>query len=125
MLGAVDGDFGQIKPDDPVVPVECLVDETVEHPGLPPLVATSSQRRLRTLPETPGDIPRAARHQPEQDRLEAFEVVAAWTVTAQRMLVDHRRQSRFDRRPDSRDNTRMKCEHAGDLHLVVVFWIAP
>jgi len=36
------------------------------------------------------------------------------------MFVHNFWQARFDCRPDSRDNTRMKCEHAGDLHLVVV-----
>ena len=35
------------------------------------------------------------------------------------MLIHHLGQSRFDRSPDNRDNTRMKCEHKSDLHLVV------
>ena len=41
-------------------------------------------------------------------------------MATQRMVVHDHWQARLDRRPDSRDNTRMKCEHAGDLHLVVV-----
>ena len=45
--------------------------------------------------------------------------VPAATVTAQRMVVHNVGQPRLDRRPDRRDNTRMKCEHEGDLHLVL------
>ena len=92
--------------------------------GDPRFVASSSQRCLRAVPEPTDNIPRAARDEPEQDRFEAPELVTAWSMTAQRMAVVNLGQPRFDRRPDSRDNTRMKCEHESDLHLAVV-WIAP
>ena len=115
----IDRDFRQIKPDDPVIALERFVDQTIEHTSLPPFVATSPKRCFGAFPETASDIPRAASDEPEQDCLEAFEVVAPWTVTAQRMLINHVGQPRFDRCPDCRDNTRMKCKHEDDLHLVV------
>ena len=43
VLGSVDRDLGQIEPDETVVAREGLVDQAVEHAGLPPLVAPSTQ----------------------------------------------------------------------------------
>lgn len=63
--------------------------------GDPRFVASSSQRCLRAVPEPTGNIPRAARDEPEQDCFEASEVVTARPVTAQRMIVGHLWQTRF------------------------------
>ena len=71
VLGTVDGDVAEIEPDDAVVAGQGLIDQTVEHPGLEPLGAAAPQRRLRSLAEPTGHIPRAAGDQPEQDRFEA------------------------------------------------------
>jgi hypothetical protein len=57
------------------------------------------------------------------DRLEDPEVVQPATMTSQRVSIDHDRQAWLDRRPQSHDNTRLKCEHEGDLHSVVVILV--
>lgn len=68
MLGGVDGHLRQVEGDDPVVAGDGFFDHRVEHPGFDPGVAAASQRGLRSLAEPAGHVPRAARHQPEQDR---------------------------------------------------------
>jgi len=113
VLGTVNGDLAEIEPDDAVVAGQGLIDQTVEHPSLQPLVAPAPQRRFRSLAKATGHIPRAASDQPEQDRFEAVPVRKAATVTPERMLIDHHRQPRRDRCPHDVDNTRMNCEHDG------------
>lgn len=60
VLGPVDRDLGQIEGDDLVVGVEGFLDETLEQPGIGPLVEPTSQRRLGALAEPTSDIPGTA-----------------------------------------------------------------
>src|SRR5690606_22635329 len=106
VLAAVDRAVAEIKADDPVIAGDGLVDELVEHARRDPVVAAGPQGGIggRAAEQTLGVDPRAARHQTDQDALEADPIGDPRAVTAQRVAVGYRRDERLDRGPDSIDH---------------------
>jgi hypothetical protein len=108
---AVDTDLGQVESDDAVERDERFVFQLLEHACRDPLVTAGSQRRVRHLMlQNRFDIdPRATGGEPDQDPSEAQPVRHPRAVTAQRMLVDARRQERLDRGPHRVHHLGLEC----------------
>jgi hypothetical protein len=97
----VERDLPEVEADNPVVRVDRMVAELIEHPRRDPLIPPGPQRRVRdlALQDRFDTDPRTARHQADQDPPETQPVRDPGPVTAQRVSSGHGRDQRFDRRP--------------------------
>ena len=109
----VDGDVAEVEAEDLVERGVRFGFEPVEHASRDPLVAASSQRRVRHLViQDRFDIdPRRAGHEPDQDPAEAQVVIGARPVTAQRVRTIRRWEQRLDRPPENIDHFPLEGAH--------------
>jgi len=109
---AVDRDFGEVEPDDPIERCFGLSTQLVEHAGRDPLVAAGPQRRIGHLEvHDRFDVdPRRSGHQPDQDPPETQPVRDPWSVAAERVLAWFREQ-RFDGRENGVHHFGLECAH--------------
>jgi hypothetical protein len=109
----VDGDVAEVEAEDLVERGVRFGSEPVERASRDPLVAVSSQRRVRHLvvQDRFGIDPRRAGHEAEQDPAEAQIVIGARPVTARRVRTIRRWEQRLDRPPGNIDHFPLEGAH--------------
>jgi hypothetical protein len=114
VLGPVDGNFGQVEADDPVIGRGCFDAELLEDAGGEPLGSAAPQCCFTGAADASCDVPRAAGDEASEDPFEADAIRDPAAVTAQRMRSRTvHRDERFDGCPHGINGPRVKREHDG------------